>query len=65
MLGVPMPKPPPEGKTLFTVKEAAPYFDMHEETLRRKIRNGEVRVECPSPRKTYIRRSEIFRWWSE
>lgn len=64
MFGVAMPKPLPEDKQLFTVKEAAPYFDLHEETLRDKIRQGKIKVIQHSPRKTYIPKSEILRWWS-
>lgn len=64
MFGVNMPKSVPE-KRLFTVKEAAPYFDLHEETLRKKIREGEIAIYQPSPRKTYVPRSEILSWWNK
>ena len=63
--GVSMPKRLPEDKQLFTVKEAAPYLDLHTETVYDKIRKGEIVCFRPSERKTYIRRSEILRWWKE
>lgn len=60
-----MPEKLPEGQDLFRVKEAALYFDMHEKVLRGKIRSGEVRVIKRGPRKTYITREEIVRFWQE
>lgn len=60
-----MPKKLPEGQELFRVREAAPYFDMHEKTLREKIHSGEVRVIKQGQRKTYITREEIVLYWQE
>jgi hypothetical protein len=60
-----MPKKLPDGLELVRVKDAAPYFDMHERTLRKKIRSGEVATITQGPRKTYIAREEIIRYWKE
>ncbi len=64
-LTTPMPKHPPEDRDLFPVKEAAQYFGLHEETLRQKIRKGEIEVVRPSPRKTFVHREEIYRFWNK
>jgi hypothetical protein len=60
-----MPKSLPEGQDLFRIKDAAPYFDLHEKTLREKIRAGEVHTIKHGPRKHYITREEIVRYWRE
>ncbi len=62
-LSPPMPKKLPEGQDLFLIKEAAPYFGMHEKTLRGKIRGGEVHVIKQGQRKNYIAKEEILRYW--
>lgn len=61
----PMPKQLPEGRDLFLVKDAARYFGIHEKTLRGKICSGEVQAVKHSPRKTYIHRAEIIRYWRQ
>jgi len=60
-----MPKPLPNGQALFRIKEAAPYFDVHEKTLREMIRRDEVVPVTISARKNYIAREEIVRYWKE
>ena len=50
----------------YTVGEAARVlsdkgFGIHEETLRRWIRAGEVEVSQPSPRKTLVHKNELVR----
>ncbi len=60
-----MPKKLPEGQDLFRIKEAAPYFDVHEKTLRAMIARGEVRQIKHSERKRYIAREEILHYWRE
>jgi excisionase family DNA binding protein len=58
-----MPKRLPEDQDLFRVKDAAPYFDVHEKTLREMVRRGEVQTIKHGPRKTYIATDEIKRYW--
>jgi len=60
-----MPKQLPAGQDLFRIKEAAPYFDVHEKTLRAMIRRGEVIKVKHSERKNYVAREEILRYWKE
>jgi excisionase family DNA binding protein len=45
----------------YTVREAAIELKTHEETLRRWIRAGKVRVSNPGERKTFIHKTELAR----
>jgi excisionase family DNA binding protein len=48
----------------YTVDEAAEELDLHPKTVRKRIREGNLKASKPSPRKTRIHYTDLARYLS-
>ena len=47
------------GKDWYTVKEAAQLLGVHPKTVRKRVREGEIKASRPSPRMTRIHKRDL------
>lgn len=61
----PGPKPKPiqvDKAGLYSIQDAAKLLSIHEKTLLRAIKAGELREHRPTPRKAFVHGADLWAW---